>query len=234
MAVLLKNNAGTTLSGDINNSTTSIGVASSSSFPSSIGSDYFYATIDDSTNVEIVKVTAISGTTWTVVRAQDNTSAQAFSSGDNVQLRMNVKTLEDYVGDQITAEDLDLTSDSGTIAIDLNSETLTVAGGEGIDTSATSNTVTIAGEDATTSNKGVASFSSDNFAVSSGAVTIKDGGVIAAELASSAVETAKIAADAVTGAKIADDAIDSEHYTDGSIDTAHLADDQVTLAKWQV
>ena len=231
MAVLLKNNAGTTLSSDINNSVTSIGVASSASFPSSLGSDHFYATIDDGTNVEIVKVTAVSGTTWTVVRAQDNTSAQSFSAGDNVQLRLNVKTLEELVSDKVTLEDLDVTSDSGTIAIDLDSETLTIAGGEGIDTSATSNTVTIAGEDATTSNKGVASFSSDNFAVSSGAVTIKDGGVVAAELASNAVETAKIAADAVTGAKIADNAIDSEHYTDGSIDTAHIADDQVTLAK---
>ena len=66
-----------------------------------------------------------------------------------------------------------------------------------------------------------ASFSSDNFAVSSGAVTIKDGGVVTDELA----------ADAVTGAKIADDAIDSEHYTDGSIDTAHIADSQITVAK---
>lgn len=37
--------------------------------------------------------------------------------------------------------------------------------------------------DATTSTKGKASFSSDNFAVSSGAVTIKDGGVNGAELA---------------------------------------------------
>jgi len=61
-------------------------------------------------------------------------------------------------------------------------ETINVNEGEGIDITIAANTVTIAGEDATTSNKGVASFSSDNFAVSSGAVTIKDNGVINAEL----------------------------------------------------
>lgn len=74
---------------------------------------------------------------------------------------------------------------------------------------------------ASTSAKGIASFSSDNFDVSSGVVTIKTGGVV----------TAEIAADAITGAKIADDAIDSEHFTDGSIDTAHIADNNVTAAK---
>ena len=142
-------------------------------------------------------------------------------SSNSATLVPTQQSVKAYVDTQITAEDLDVTSDSGTIAIDLDSETFTIAGGEGIDTSATGNTVTIAGEDASTSNKGVASFSSDNFAVSSGAVTIKDGGVVTAELA----------ADAVTGAKIADDAIDSEHYTDGSIDTAHLGDLQVTTAK---
>jgi hypothetical protein len=77
--------------------------------------------------------------------------------------------------------------------------------------------------------------------LSSNTLTIKDGGVSAAKLASSAVTEAKIAtgavtntklgADAVTGAKIADNAIDSEHYTDGSIDTVHLANDAVTGAK---
>ena len=49
-----------------------------------------------------------------------------------------------YVDAQVTAEDLDITTDSGSIAIDLDSEILTVAGGTGIDTSAATNTVTIA------------------------------------------------------------------------------------------
>jgi hypothetical protein len=87
---------------------------------------------------------------------------------------------------------LDLISDSGTIDVDLDSESLTVTGGEGIDTSATGTTLTITGEEASTSNKGVASFSSDNFGVSSGAVTIKDAGVANAELADMAANTVKV------------------------------------------
>ena len=54
--------------------------------------------------------------------------------------------------------------------------------GEGIDVtinslSGTVKQVTYSAEDASTSNKGVASFSSDNFAASSGAISIKSGGV---------------------------------------------------------
>ena len=41
-----------------------------------------------------------------------------------------------YVDDQLTAFDLDATTDSGTIDVLLGSETLTVAGGTGLDTSA--------------------------------------------------------------------------------------------------
>jgi len=61
--------------------------------------------------------------------------------------------------------------------------TLTFAAGEGLDVAQSGGTVTFSGEDASTSNKGVASFSSDNFATNSGVVTIKNGGVNADELA---------------------------------------------------
>ena len=108
------------------------------------------------------------------ITSLDTDLSSVSGSDDSLASAKSIKT---YVDAQVTAQDLDVTSDSGTIAIDLDSETLTIAGGEGIDTSATSNSVTIAAEDATTSNKGVASFSSDHFGVSSGAVTLKADGI---------------------------------------------------------
>ena len=109
------------------------------------------------------------------------------SLGTSTILPPSQGSVKTYVDAQITAQDLDYAGDSGTGAVDLDSQTFTLAGGEGIDTTASGQTLTIAGEDATTSNKGIASFSSDNFSVSSGAVTIKNGGVENAELVNSTV-----------------------------------------------
>ena len=78
-------------------------------------------------------------------------------------------------------------TDGGSSTATALGGTITFSAGEGIDVDENSGTVTYSAEDASTSNKGVASFSSDNFAVSSGAVTIKDGGVANAELANSAI-----------------------------------------------
>ena len=54
----------------------------------------------------------------------------------------------------------------------------TLTMGDGLDITKADGSITLAGEDATTSNKGIASFASANFTVSSGAVSITaiDGG----------------------------------------------------------
>ena len=96
MAIVFKNNATTTLSGNINSSATSIGVADGSVFPSLNSGESFFVTFDDGTNKEIVKVTGRSGNTLTVVRAQDGTSARAFSQNDAVDLRITAAILEAF------------------------------------------------------------------------------------------------------------------------------------------
>ncbi len=72
------------------------------------------------------------------------TESEGIGSSDNDTSLPTSAAVKDYVDTAITAEDLDITTDSGTIAIDLDSETLTVAGGTGLASSATGNTVTLA------------------------------------------------------------------------------------------
>ena len=95
MAIQFSNLASTTLASGVSSSATSVSVTSASLFPSLGGSDYFYATLGDDAGSEIVKVTAISGTTFTVVRGQDGTSAISHSAGTHFALRVTAAALED-------------------------------------------------------------------------------------------------------------------------------------------
>lgn len=78
-AFIFTANASTTLSAAISStSSTSLTVASSTGFPVPVsGTTQFQILID----AEIINVTAISGTTWTIARGQDGTTAATHSSG---------------------------------------------------------------------------------------------------------------------------------------------------------
>ena len=71
--------------------------------------------------------------------------AEGISSSDNDTSLPTSAAVKDYVDTQLTAEDLDFQGDSGgALSIDLDSEVLTIAGGTGIDTSGSANTLTVA------------------------------------------------------------------------------------------
>lgn len=82
---------------------------------------------------------------------------------------------------------------------------------------------------ASTSAKGIASFASADFSVSSGVVSI--GSIGTSQIDSDAITSAKIADDQINSQHIVADSLDTEHYAPGSVDTAALADSSVTSAK---
>jgi hypothetical protein len=106
MGVKVTNNAFGTLSAGINTSDTTVTLDSGQGarFPTLGAGDYFYGTIvDTSNNLEIVKVTARSTDSMTVTRAQDNTTATAFSIGDRFELRPVAALFEDIGTDGISS-----------------------------------------------------------------------------------------------------------------------------------
>ncbi len=91
--------------------------------------------VDNNTvsNIEVDNLkSGVLDTDLSSVAATDTTLASA-------------KAIKTYVDAQVTASDLDFQGDSGgALSIDLDSETLDIAGGTGIDTSGSGNTLTVA------------------------------------------------------------------------------------------
>jgi len=120
-----------------------------------IGGKYYTDIIDGATNANTAsKLVKRDGSgnfaagTITFGSLSDGTiTATAFVDEDNMSsdsatLIPTQQSVKAYVDSQVTASDLDAAGDSGTIDIDLDSETFTVAGGTGITTAASGTTIT--------------------------------------------------------------------------------------------
>lgn len=125
--VQVKNNAYGTLSQaySATDTTLVLNTGEGARFPTLTGSQYFFATLlDTSNNLEIIKVTAISSDTLTVVRGQESTTARSFATNDRVELRVTAGVLnilsdiDEILPDQSVANDKVLTSSSGNVAWD--------------------------------------------------------------------------------------------------------------------
>lgn len=121
MPIKLANNASGTLATAINASDTGIALTTGdgAEFPTLGASDYFYATITSTQGTqEIVKATARSGDSLTVVRAQEGTSAAGFAAGSRLELRVTAQSVFDAVGD-VVASQVGFTPTGGVAATDV-------------------------------------------------------------------------------------------------------------------
>lgn len=115
--VLFANNSTSTLASGISSGATSITLASGKGglYPAPTGGDFFIATLQEGNTVEIVKCTARSGDVLTVTRAQESTSASAFSTAAVLELRLTsgvMDLLAKLIGNQVFNGSIALTGDA--------------------------------------------------------------------------------------------------------------------------
>jgi len=108
MGIKFSNKASTSLTSGISTSDTTINVANGSVFPTLGANDFFYATLmflNDASETEIIKVTAVNNNQLTVDRSIE--TSKAFYANDIIELRVTAQALADptLLADGIKIED---------------------------------------------------------------------------------------------------------------------------------
>ena len=102
------------------------------------------------TNKTLTSPVLNTGVSGSAIKDEDN---MASDSATHLATQQSIKA---YVDAQVTAQDLDFQGDSGgALSIDLDSETLDIAGGTGVTTSGSGNTLTVAIGQAVATNSNV-------------------------------------------------------------------------------
>jgi hypothetical protein len=199
---------------------------------------------------------------------RNNTQGAAPGSLETGEIAVNLFDRKLYVGNgtgvsAIGGEDFRITVDEGSVSgdgayIKLLGETsdstnsIFLQAGTGMDVTMQSNgSITFGGSDATTSAKGIASFAAADFAVTSGAVAVKAGGIARAQIADGAINGAKVGANslgantfvakavgtaaiadgAITATQVGANALTANTYGAKSVETAAIADGAVGAAQ---
>ena len=165
----------------------------------------------DATNLPIS--TGVAGLGTDIATALGNAlDADLASVSTNDDTLASAKAIKAYVDAQVGGSDLDFQGDSGgALSIDLDSEVLDIAGdGVAISTAGSGNQITISAANASTSAKGVASFTSTDFSVSNGVVSLVD-------LTVSHMDAAAVALSTGTGEGIANNNNDTSFPTSAAV-----------------
>lgn len=138
MARVHVNNYSSTLNGSITDVATSAVVTSATGLPTLSGSDFYHLTLVNGATVEIVQVTARTGTTLTIVRAQEGTTGVAWADLSTVSLRATANSVDRKQDQTATAGDVIDFGDATSLEIP-NSATpsVTVDGQLALDTTIT-------------------------------------------------------------------------------------------------